>query len=88
MGVKNKLIDLNDHLFEQLERLSDETQSEEDLKMEIQRSKQVVAVARSITANANTMLGAVRITLEYGRDTANKMPAILQIEGISKEEKS
>ena len=87
MGVKNKLIDLNDHLFEQLERLSDETQSEEDLKIEIERSKQVVAVARSITANAKTMLDAVKITLEYGRDTANKMPSILQIEGSGKDEK-
>ena len=87
MGVKNKLIDLNDHLFTQMERLSDETQSEDDLKIEIDRSRQVVAVAKQITANAKTMLDAVKITLEYGRDTANKMPSILQIEGSSKDDK-
>ncbi|MFH2116742.1 MAG: hypothetical protein ABII85_01720 [Bacillota bacterium] len=85
--MKNKLIDLNNHLFEQMERLNDETLTEKELKNEITRSKQVVAVSRAITANANTMLVATRLTLEYGKDSANKMPSILQIEGSGRDDK-
>ena len=87
MPVKNRLVDLNDHLFAQLERLNDEELSDEELEKEIKRSKHVVAVSKSIIANANTMKDAAKIMLEYGRDSANKMPSILQIENTSKNEK-
>jgi 2-iminoacetate synthase ThiH len=44
--ARNKLSDLNDHLFEQLERLSDEDLTEEQLEKEIKRAKAVSGIAK------------------------------------------
>ena len=66
MGVKNKLIDLNDHLFEQLERLNDENLKGEELEEEIQRSKSVTDVAQTIINNGELMLKAQKHYDEYG----------------------
>jgi hypothetical protein len=49
---RNKLSDLNDHLFTVLERLNEEDLSPEDLKNECARAKAVSEVATNIlTAN-------------------------------------
>lgn len=64
--MKNKLTDLNDHLFAQLERLNDEQLTGDQLRDEIERSKAVTGVAREIVSNARTVLDAEELRLEYG----------------------
>lgn len=75
---KNKLTDLNDHLFAEMERLSDEDLSQEELEKEIKRSKAVADVADKIINNAQLALQAEKYMFEVGSDRA-KVPEMLQL---------
>lgn len=70
--MKNKLIDLNDHLFAQMERLSDETLDGDKLKQEIERAKSITGVANAIVANGKLALDAQK---EFGG--TKQMPPML-----------
>lgn len=65
--MRNKLVDLNNHLFAQLERLSDEELKGDALTEEINRAKAVTGIASQIIANGNLVLNAVRIKEEFFR---------------------
>ena len=56
--MKNKLVDLNNHLFAQLERLSDEETKGEELLTEIRRSQAITNVAKQIINNGSLVLHA------------------------------
>lgn len=79
--MKNKLSDLNNHLFEQLERLNNEDLVGDKLGEEILRARAVTSVAQQIIANGNLVLGAAKFTEEYGigmKAGERKMPALLR----------
>lgn len=64
--MKNKLTDLNNHLFEQLERLNDEDLSEEQLEKEIKRSKAITSIATNIINNGNLILNSMKFVEDNG----------------------
>lgn len=50
--TKNRLSDLNDHLFAQIERLSDEDPPTDKIEIEVKRGHAIVAVADQILRHA------------------------------------
>ncbi len=74
--MKNGLMDLNNHLFAQIERLGDEDLKGEALKDEIARSKSVTQVASQIVANARLALDAQLAANEMG--VGRKLPEMLE----------
>mgnify|MGYP003594747829 CR=1 FL=1 len=73
-NMKNKLSDLNDHLFAQLERLSDEDLTGENLAEEINRARAVTCVATQIIENGNLALRAETFIQEYGLNLGGNGP--------------
>lgn len=74
--MKNKLTDLNNHLFAQLERLGDESLDSEKLKDEIARSKAITAVSSQIVNNARLALDAQIAVLDL--QLGNRLPSMLE----------
>lgn len=56
--MKNTLGDLNNHLFAEIERLSDEDLKGEELVEEISRAKSISEVSARIISNASVILQA------------------------------
>jgi hypothetical protein len=74
--MKNKLSDLNNHLFAQLERLSDENVKGDELKAEIERSKAVTSVSREIILTGKLVLDAQRM---YDQGNIHKPHEMLEV---------
>ena len=63
--MKNSLTDLNNHLFAELERLGDESLSDESLQTEIDRAKAITDIAQQVISNGSLVLKAEELKLEY-----------------------
>ena len=74
--MKNKLGDLNNHLFAALERLSDEDMTAEQIEQEAKRASAIVAVADTIISNADTQLKAAKLWAEHGQQIMPMLPQI------------
>lgn len=84
--MENKLTDLNNILFEQIERLNDDDLHGDALKQQIKKSRAIENIAGMIIANANTVLKAEKMKMDYAlndRDP-NQVPEMLRIEGRKK----
>ncbi|MGQ3486081.1 hypothetical protein [Roseovarius pacificus] len=74
--TKNKLSDLTDHLFAQIERLADENLSAEEIEKEVKRAEAIVSVADQITGNADLQLKAAKLFAEHGQPILRMLPQI------------
>ena len=75
---KNTPIDLNNMLYEQLERINDESLTDEGLRAEIDRSKAMTGLASQIVANNQTTIAALRLSMQAQRmEVPLKLPSAL-----------
>lgn len=65
--TKNKLLDLNNHLFEALERINDDSLQGEKLQEEMARAKTITQIGNTIISNASLALEAKKYKDEFGR---------------------
>ena len=74
--MQNTLTDLNNYLFEAIERLNDDSLDEEQLDKEIKRSEAVQKVASTIIANGTLALQAKKHLDEYGQGDNVELPML------------
>ena len=73
--MKNKLIDLNNHLFAQLERLCDEDLTKDELSHEIKRASAISNISKNIIENGRLAVEAQKLLKTDGI----KAPALLNL---------
>lgn len=75
MGVPNTMSDLNDHFFEELERLGNEDLTDEQLDQEIKRAQAIAEIGRAAIENASVVLQAEKF--RENRLSGEAMPRML-----------
>jgi hypothetical protein len=74
--MKNTLCDLNNALFEQIERLQDDTLSDDELEKEIKRTEAVTKIAKNIIDNGVLVLSVKKHLDEYGAGDKYEIPLL------------
>lgn len=82
---KNKISDLRDHMFAQLERLGQDDLSTEDLTKEIERARAISEVGKVIVESAKTEVMYAKLTNQ--RDRAPTKFLELDEDGVRKIER-
>lgn len=71
--AKNKIVDLNNHLFAQLERLGDEGLSIEEIDRECKRAEAIVAVSEQVIRSATVTLKAAELIAQNGGEVGSRV---------------
>lgn len=74
--MKNTLNDLNNYLFESIERLNDDSLNDEQLDKEIKRSEAVQRIAKTIVDSGTLALQAKKHLDEYGEGRDIEIPML------------
>lgn len=64
--MKNTIQDLNNYLFEQLERIQDDTLTEEEMQKEMSKAQVVSKIADTIIKNGDLALRTMTTMNTYG----------------------
>lgn len=74
--MKNTLTDLNNYLFEAIERINDDSLDDTQLDKEIKRSEAVQKIAKTIIDNGTLALQAKKHLDEYGQGENVELPML------------
>ena len=78
--MKNTLSDLNNYLFEAMERLTDDSLSSDQLEQEIKRAESMSKVANQIIQNGELAYRTMVHMDEYGYNVdRNNVPTMLEL---------
>lgn len=77
--ARNKLYDLNNHLFEQLERLNDREMTAEQLEIESKRAKAMAGVASQILKTAELTIDAMKMVAN-GEFSKNDVSGFIKLD--------
>jgi len=79
--MKNTLVDLNNYLFEQLERLNDDSLTDEQLERELKKTDSIVKVGDKIIQNGELAFKTMQHMDHYGYNTSGRIvPTMLGVE--------
>ncbi len=79
--MAKSLSNLNDALFDQLQRLNDPELSGDALEAELKRSSAVTSVSKEIVSNARVVLDAEKHRKEYQGIGGYTLPSMLENKG-------
>ena len=75
--MKNKITDLNNYLFEQIEKLNDEDLTEDELDLQIKKADKICDISRVLIKTQSLQLDAAKTLLDYGKIEPNTFKNIL-----------
>lgn len=81
--MKNTLTDLNNYLFEQLERLNDDELTDEQLEKELRKTDSIVKVSEKIIQNGELAFKTMQHMDSYGYNAqaGRAVPPMLDTKG-------
>lgn len=75
--MKNTLADLNNYLFEQIERLNDDELNGDELEAELRKADAITKVSEKIIQNGELAFKTMKHMDEYGYGNVRSVPAML-----------
>ena len=75
--MQNTLQDLNNYLFEAIERVGDDDLTEEQLEKETKKAETIVKIGQAIISNAKIQLDAWKEANAQGLNVGRKTPSVL-----------
>ena len=75
--MKNTLNDLNNYLFEQIERINDDTLTGDELDEELRKAESICKVSEKIIRNGELAYKTMKHMDEYGYNVQRSVPKML-----------